>query len=106
LTVPDIARQKNVTRQHIQQIVNELCTMGLAESLANPAHKRSLLIRLSPGGGQQFRNILEREQLLLQTLSAEFDDQQLTQAADSLHAIRKYFSSVAWHTRLQTLIKK
>jgi DNA-binding MarR family transcriptional regulator len=106
LTVPEIARQKKVTRQHIQQIVNELSKAGLAESFDNPAHKRSLLIKLTPGGVAQFGSILKREQQLFKALSDEFDDQQLAQTADGLQSVRDYFSSEACQALLESLSRK
>lgn len=105
LTVPDIARQKKVTRQHIQQIVNELLARSLVASLDNPAHKRSPLIKLSPAGLEQFSAIVDREQKLLQSLSHEFDEQHLALTADTLKSLRDYLASDAWHKRLKSLVK-
>lgn len=105
MTVPDIAREKKVTRQHIQQIVNELLARSLVESLENPAHKRSPLIRLTQAGVDQFGFIIAREQKLLGTLGSEFDHQQLTVTADTLQSLREYFSSDAWKNRLESLLK-
>ena len=104
LTVPDIARQKQVTRQYIQQIANELLARSLTQSLDNPAHKRSPLIKLTPSGLKQFSAIIDREQKLLQSLSNEFDEQNLAQTADTLKSLRDYFASEAWQQKLKSLI--
>ena len=50
ITVPSLARERGVTRQHIQSVVNDLVDLGLAEARDNPAHKRSPLIGLTREG--------------------------------------------------------
>lgn len=60
-TVPDIARQKEVSRQHIQNIMNSLADGGFVELIDNPAHKRSPLYALTTKGEAAFTEIRERE---------------------------------------------
>ena len=43
LSVPDIARRYDVSRQHVQVTVNTLVERGLARGTVNPRHKRSPL---------------------------------------------------------------
>lgn len=64
-TVPDLARERPVSRQHIQTVVNELMAAGLAEPLPNPSHRRSPLIALTDDGVRRFRLIQEREKQLM-----------------------------------------
>jgi DNA-binding MarR family transcriptional regulator len=47
LAVPDNAKGKGISRQHIQIIMNALSAGGFVETLNNPAHKRSPLFDLS-----------------------------------------------------------
>ena len=103
LTVPEIARRKNVTRQHIQQIANQLQEQGLVLFLDNPAHKRSPLVRLTTAGAESFRAIAAREQALLKGLEEEFAGLDLTEAGETLGTIRAYFSSTAWQEKLKSL---
>lgn len=103
LTVPAIARTKNVTRQHIQQIVNELLRLGLAETRENPSHKRSQLIVLTPNGADQFKQILAREKKVLQLLAQEFDADRIATANETLGSLRAYFDSPAWQKALKSL---
>lgn len=49
-TVPQIARARPVSRQHIQLLVNELVDAGLVELIDNPQHKRSRLVSLTAKG--------------------------------------------------------
>ncbi|MGE3191325.1 MAG: MarR family winged helix-turn-helix transcriptional regulator, partial [Vicinamibacterales bacterium] len=53
-TVPQMARARLVSRQHIQVLVDELVERKLVELLNNPAHKRSKLVRLSTQGRKVF----------------------------------------------------
>jgi DNA-binding MarR family transcriptional regulator len=50
LTVPAIARRLGVTRQNVQRIANDLAADGLATFNANPDHRRSPLLGLTPRG--------------------------------------------------------
>jgi DNA-binding MarR family transcriptional regulator len=50
LTVPQVARRLGVSRQHILRLANELTADGLVEPIANPDHKTSPLLRLTPEG--------------------------------------------------------
>jgi DNA-binding MarR family transcriptional regulator len=50
LTVPAIARRLGVTRQNVQRIANDLVAEGLASFDANPDHRRSPLLTLTPPG--------------------------------------------------------
>ena len=93
MAVPDIARKKNVTRQHIQQLVNELLARKLAYALVNPAHKRSALIRLSVEGIDQFKLIIDREKQLLAVVADQFDDNALLQSVATLQEMRALFDA-------------
>jgi DNA-binding MarR family transcriptional regulator len=63
--VPDIARSRGVTRQHIQAIVNDLEAAGLVERQANPAHARSALVELTPAGRHAITAVFARERAVL-----------------------------------------
>jgi DNA-binding MarR family transcriptional regulator len=61
LTVPDIAARYQVSRQHIQVTVNGLVDKGLLTTRANPQHKRSVLVALTPRGRELFASILDED---------------------------------------------
>ena len=44
-SVPQLARSRDVSRQHIQMLVNRLEEEGYVELVENPAHKRSQIGR-------------------------------------------------------------
>ncbi len=49
-TVPEIARMRPVSRQHIQMLANELAAGGLVEFVHNPRHRRSKLVSITERG--------------------------------------------------------
>ncbi len=73
LTVPDIARRYQVSRQHVQVTVNRLLEQGLIRSAHNPQHKRSPLLRLSGSGRDAFTEIRRLESDLLDALFADIE---------------------------------
>jgi DNA-binding MarR family transcriptional regulator len=73
LTVPDIARRYQVSRQHVQVTVNRLLDQGLLESATNPRHKRSVLIRLTATGRETFATIRADEAGVVDELFADIE---------------------------------
>ena len=65
MSVPQMARARLVSRQHIQSHVNGLQREGLVELAENPAHKRSHLARLTPEGKEAVHSVKQREAELL-----------------------------------------
>ena len=61
MTVPQIAKLKGVTRQHIQLLADALVAAGLAAVKENPAHRRSSLIALTEKGKRVFAKMRARE---------------------------------------------
>lgn len=74
LSVPEIARRYQVSRQHVQVTVNKLLDQGLLASEENPKHKRSVLIRLSQAGRERFGEIQRTEAVLIDKLFADLND--------------------------------
>jgi DNA-binding MarR family transcriptional regulator len=80
MTVPQIARTKGVTRQHIQMLADALVAAGLAAVKDNPAHRRSSLIALTEKGRRTFAKMAAREAPLIEELGWEFDAPELERA--------------------------
>jgi len=95
LSVPQIARRYDVSRQHVQVTVNHLLEAGLVESLLNPRHRRSPLFRLSPSGRGRFDRIRRDETVLIDRLFAEVSDRELQAALETLE---KMLSSLTTET--------
>lgn len=54
LTVPQIAQMRPTSRQRMQRLANELAAEGLVEFIANPKHRRSKLVQLTPKGAARY----------------------------------------------------
>jgi DNA-binding MarR family transcriptional regulator len=87
--VPEIARSRQVTRQHIQALVNDLLELRLVSLDDNPAHRRSALVRLAPGGQSVIDRMQRHERRFLDRLDLEAGPEDLRAAAATLSAIRK-----------------
>jgi DNA-binding MarR family transcriptional regulator len=55
LTVPQIAQMRPTSRQRMQRLADELAEAGLVQFIDNPRHRRSKLVRLTPGGNARYR---------------------------------------------------
>jgi DNA-binding MarR family transcriptional regulator len=87
--VPEVARSRRVTRQHIQALVNDLLELHLVVLDANPAHRRSALIRLTDEGQEAFRRMKRRERRFFDDLDLKARPGDLRQAAATLKAVRE-----------------
>jgi DNA-binding MarR family transcriptional regulator len=87
-TVPDIARARGVSRQHIQTIVNGLLARSLVEAAVNPAHRRSSLVVLTDGGSALIEEMLDRERLEMADRLDGITETSMTEAADVLATVR------------------
>ena len=87
--VPDIARARGVSRQHIQTIVNTLRDDGLVEALDNAAHRRSPLIVPSRAGATLMERIAGRERMQLQTVMERLDIDHVRDATETVSQMRQ-----------------
>jgi DNA-binding MarR family transcriptional regulator len=83
-TVPQIARVKGVSRQHIQVNVDELLSSALIVLRENPAHRRSPFVALTKKGHTAFKEMRGREAKTLELLAHDFHSDQLEQAVETL----------------------
>jgi DNA-binding MarR family transcriptional regulator len=83
-TVPQIAKLKGVTRQHIQLLADALVDQRLAAMMENPAHKRSSLIALTEKGRRAFVKMRAREAPVIEELAWEFEARELERATGVL----------------------
>jgi len=95
-TVPQMARARPTSRQHIQVLVNQLKQMGLVELVENPAHKRSRLVSLTTAGKQRIEAMNRRELELVEKLSVGISEKNLYAAANTLTKVRRAFESQNW----------
>ena len=83
-TVPDIAAERGVSRQHIQKIVNALADQGFVETVENPSHKRSVLVGLTRAGEIAMATMAEREERPRARLAAAASEADMATAAETL----------------------
>lgn len=88
-TVPQIAKAKNVSRQHIQLLVDTLVAKGVLEFTRNPDHKSSRLVGLTDMGRQLFEQIRAQEAKKMAQLSAHLDTAALNDAVRVLRELRR-----------------
>lgn len=88
-TVPQIAKAKSVTRQHIQVLADALVERGLAAYVDNPAHQRSKLLAPTPRGTALFAEIGRREAQAIARLGREIPETDLEPAADVVRRLRR-----------------
>jgi DNA-binding MarR family transcriptional regulator len=69
MTVPNLARQLEIQRQYVQELVNRNCEEGYTARESNPAHKRSFLIALTPKGKALIGQVLDSEFANIETFS-------------------------------------
>ena len=95
-TAPQLARERAVSRQHIQVLVNGLLADGLVAARENPAHRRSPLLDLTPEGRRYLAASEQRERDLLAQARFGLNAQELEQTASALGALRRYLESPEW----------
>jgi DNA-binding MarR family transcriptional regulator len=87
-TVPQMARARPVSRQHIRASLEPLLAEGLVHYVDNPHHKRSKLVDLTPKGAARLRAINRREEEFFARLDARFHAREVRAAADLLQRVR------------------
>ena len=86
-TVPEIARSRSVSRQHIQVIANRLSRAKLIEARGNPADKRTFLVSLSDRGRRLFGQIQQREASEFGRLSRAISGPELQAVRETLQKL-------------------
>ena len=87
-TVPQMARLRPTSRQHIQVLVNRLRDLGLVLAEENPDHRRSKRVRLTAEGERTVARILDREARLLELAAIPVGEAEIGAAVAALQAVR------------------
>jgi DNA-binding MarR family transcriptional regulator len=87
-TVPQMARARSVTRQHLQTHVNELVSLGAVELIENPEHKKSRLVRITEEGQRKLEEMNRREQRVLAGLGLGAGADEIEAAVEVLKELR------------------
>lgn len=86
--VPEIARRRLVTRQHIQTLVNALLKRKLVALEPNPAHRRSPLVSLTADGSRAIDRMRRREARLYARTDLGMQRGDIERAAATLARVR------------------
>lgn len=106
LTVPQMARRRPVSRQHIQAIVNDLQQAGLVSLAENPRHKRSRLVQLTPKGTHALTEIIAREHRVLNEMEIPVSIAELNEANDIIARLRTMLESSDWRQTVRRVLYK
>lgn len=87
-TVPQLARQRPVSRQNVLMLVHRLESDGIVEFVRNPEHRRSHLVRLTPAGKALLEEMWGREMALLSSLSLDISLDDLRTTIEVLQRLR------------------
>lgn len=99
-TVPQMARLRAVSRQHIQKLVNGLLADGLVELADNPSHKRSKLVRITDAGRNAAEETARREAEILPRLARGIALEDIRTATRVLEQLKAAFEGERWRQRL------
>jgi DNA-binding MarR family transcriptional regulator len=100
-TVPQMARDRSVSRQNVQMLVNQLAEDGYVEFVKNPAHKRSPFVRLTAAGKKAVEAMNRREEKLFSKTGIGVSDETMREAAETLSLVRSFFESEKWKRLLK-----
>jgi DNA-binding MarR family transcriptional regulator len=71
LTVPQMARDQDLSRQFVQRMVNDARDAGWVKLVDNPAHRRSSLVHLTRSGARAIGAVTTREHELLRQVGGD-----------------------------------
>jgi DNA-binding MarR family transcriptional regulator len=91
-TVPQMARARPVSRQHIRASMEPLLAEGLVQYVDNPHHKRSKLVDLTPKGAARLEAINRRESAFFNELQKHFGGKGVRDAAVLLRRLRDFLA--------------
>lgn len=74
MTVPQMGRAQALSRQFVQRMINDAAARHLVEFVANPAHKRSSLIRLTAEGRAAITAVIDREHAVLRQVGGDLTE--------------------------------
>ena len=88
-TVPQLAERLSLARQNVQRLVDGLVRLGHVRTVANPAHRRSVLVELTGRGRRAFDRLHAQELEEMGGLAAECTAQELATAGRVLAALER-----------------
>ncbi len=87
-TVSQIGRSLGHPRQVIQRATNNLIVARLLRTVANPNHKRAVLLRVTPLGRKRYRDALAVGRRTADSLARLLNRKECDRLAGELHSLR------------------
>ncbi|MFC4059548.1 MarR family winged helix-turn-helix transcriptional regulator [Planomonospora corallina] len=78
----------------MQRTVNDAAARGLVESVPNPAHRRSSLIRLTEEGRAAITAVIARERAVLSRAGGDLTDAEITACLRVLSRLLRFLDDV------------
>jgi DNA-binding MarR family transcriptional regulator len=88
-TVPDLARERGVSRQHVQTVMNALLDRNLVRAEDNPEHRKSALYVLTPKGDETFAEVRKREADPMISMASALSEHEMKTASALLARMNK-----------------
>ena len=85
LTVPQLARSQELSRQFVQRMVNEAHDAGFVEFIPNPAHRKSRRIQLTDRGRIAIHDVIDSEYRLMGQVGGDLTGEELDATLRVLH---------------------
>lgn len=98
-TMPQLARARPVSRQHVRSVIEPLLAEGLVEFTDNPQHRRSKLVQLTAKGRARVQEIDAREAKFWTDLKKAFHSEDIEAAAALLRRLNEFLSAGDWIER-------
>ena len=98
-TMPQLARARPVSRQHVRAVIEPLVAEGLVEFADNPEHRRSKLVQLTAKGLARVQQIDAREAKFWTDLKKAFHSKDVEAAAALLWRFNEFLSAGDWTKR-------
>jgi len=89
MSVAQIARAMNLTRQSVQRVADLLAEDGLTAYEDNPAHARAKLLRLRSKGRKALQTIQAGQKVWANALAVQMDEAQLRTASAMLAQLQQ-----------------
>ncbi|MFE1784306.1 MarR family winged helix-turn-helix transcriptional regulator [Streptomyces sp. NPDC059506] len=94
MTVPQMGRAQALSRQFVQRTVNDAAARNLVETVPNPAHKRSPLVRLTDDGRAAIDALTAREHALLRQTGGDLTESDVAACTRVLGRMLELFDHV------------
>jgi DNA-binding MarR family transcriptional regulator len=82
LTVPQIAQMRPTSRQRVQRLADELAAEGLVKFIANPKHRRSKLVQLTPKGDARYRELNAKLLVIASTMGVALSEADIRKTSE------------------------